>query len=314
MRGNMIDKTIIIRKRIPFIIDTDTYNEIDDQFAVAYAFLAQEIFDIRGITAVPFYNENSNSPEDGMLKSYDEINKICTMMDLAGKFPVLKGSTDYLSDRNSPQKSEAVDFIIEQAESCSKQGELLYIAAIGAITNIASALLVKPELREQIAVVWLGGHGFEYKDNYEFNLRQDVAAAQVVLDSGVSFFFLFCKEISSSLITPLVELENNIGECGQIGRYLFEIFQNYMITHNVEEKVIWDISTIAAFTVPESITWQEISAPVLQDDRTWKMVAGRHMIRSAVKVNRDMIFEDFFKRMQQKYNQDLLIDQKVEYV
>ena len=36
-----------------FILDTDTYNEIDDQFAITYAMLADDI-DLLALTAAPF--------------------------------------------------------------------------------------------------------------------------------------------------------------------------------------------------------------------------------------------------------------------
>ena len=40
----------------------------------------------------------------------------------------------------------------------SPDDEPLYVVAIGAITNVASALLTEPALAGKIVVVWLGGH------------------------------------------------------------------------------------------------------------------------------------------------------------
>lgn len=53
----------------------------------------------------------------------------------------------------------------------------LYVVAIGAITNVASALLMRPEIKDRMVLVWLGGNSLEWPDNKEFNLFQDVAAA-----------------------------------------------------------------------------------------------------------------------------------------
>ena len=36
---------------VPMILDTDTFNEIDDQFAVVYAIMSQDKIDLKGITA-----------------------------------------------------------------------------------------------------------------------------------------------------------------------------------------------------------------------------------------------------------------------
>ena len=56
---------------VDVVLDTDTYNEIDDQFAIAYMMRSPELR-TKAIYAAPFFNENSSGPEDGMLKSYDE--------------------------------------------------------------------------------------------------------------------------------------------------------------------------------------------------------------------------------------------------
>lgn len=53
----------------------------------------------------------------------------------------------------------------------------LYVLAIGAITNVASALLMEPEIKNRMVLVWLGGNAYSWPDNKEFNLFQDVAGA-----------------------------------------------------------------------------------------------------------------------------------------
>ncbi len=51
--------------------DTDTYNEIDDQYALAYTSLSENI-DLEAVYAAPFTNERSTSPADGVEKSFQE--------------------------------------------------------------------------------------------------------------------------------------------------------------------------------------------------------------------------------------------------
>ena len=38
------------------ILDTDAFNEIDDQFAIAYMLRSKEKLNVKGICAAPFYN------------------------------------------------------------------------------------------------------------------------------------------------------------------------------------------------------------------------------------------------------------------
>ena len=52
------------------VIDTDAYNEIDDQFAISYALRAQDRLHLLALCAAPFHNERSTGPADGMEKSY----------------------------------------------------------------------------------------------------------------------------------------------------------------------------------------------------------------------------------------------------
>ena len=87
------------------ILDTDTYNEIDDQFALAWAVLSDKI-DLLSVNAAPFLNNRSVSPEDGMEKSYNEIMRIMELIAPEKKPPVYRGSTVFLADKN--QKIDVV--------------------------------------------------------------------------------------------------------------------------------------------------------------------------------------------------------------
>lgn len=54
--------------QIEVVLDTDTYNEIDDQFALAYLIKSEEKLRLQAIYAAPFFNHHSESPEDGWKK------------------------------------------------------------------------------------------------------------------------------------------------------------------------------------------------------------------------------------------------------
>ena len=54
------------------VLDTDTYNEIDDQFALVYALLCPEKLNVEAVYAALFTNDRSTGPGDGMEKSYEE--------------------------------------------------------------------------------------------------------------------------------------------------------------------------------------------------------------------------------------------------
>ena len=189
---------------VDLVIDTDAYNEIDDQFAIAYALCAPERVRLLALCAAPFTNARSTGPADGMEKSYQEILHLLSLT--GDKVPAYRGSTRYLPDEQTPVSSQAAEELVRLAMEHTPEAPL-YVAAIGAITNVASALLMEPGIADRMVVVWLGGHALDWPDNREFNAQQDVAADRVVFGSGVPLVILPCQGVVSAFTTTGPELD-----------------------------------------------------------------------------------------------------------
>ena len=175
--------------------------------------------------------------------------------------------------------------------------EPLYVVPIGAITNVASAILMEPEIITRIVVVWLGGNAMHWPNTREFNLWQDPQASRVILDSGVPFVQLPCMGVVSHLHTTIAEIERYVQGQGAIGDYLAETVKSYHQDHFAWSKVIWDISAIA-YLMDESMTPSNlVHSPILTDQGTWSFDSSRHLIRSAYHINRDAIFRDVFSKL-----------------
>ena len=69
-----------IDKPLDVVIDTDTFNEVDDQFAVTYALLSPDRLNVRACYAAPFINERTSCPSEGMQMSKDELIRIYKML------------------------------------------------------------------------------------------------------------------------------------------------------------------------------------------------------------------------------------------
>ena len=183
---------------VDVVLDTDTYNEVDDQFALSYLLASQDQLRVKALYAAPFFNENSTGPADGMEKSYQEILKL---LGLAGcqelREVVFRGSASYLPDEVTPVPSPAAEDLARRAMGYSPEAPL-YVVAIGALTNIASALLLEPAIAQRITLVWLGGNAWDWPDNQEFNAFQDVAADRVVFGSGAAVVQLPCQGVVSA--------------------------------------------------------------------------------------------------------------------
>ena len=283
-------------RRVRMVLDTDAYNEIDDQFAIVYSLLSPEQLQVEALYAAPFYNARSTGPGDGMEQSYQEILRLLDFLGVSAEGFVFRGSTDYVGPARQAQDNAAVRDLIDRALA-SPADDPLYVVAIGAITNVASALLLEPEIIKHIVVVWLGGHDLDWHDTREFNLRQDVAAAQVVLDSGVPFVILPCMGVSSHLQTTLPELRAWLGGVNRVGDYLCQIFSEYRPEGMAASSVIWDISTIAWLINPDWVQSELRHSPVLTDQATWSVDRRRHLVRVAQFLRRDPIFRDLFSKI-----------------
>ena len=282
--------------QVRMVLDTDTYNEVDDQFALVYSLLSPEKLSVEAVYAAPFHNERSSGPADGMEKSYQEIRRLLMMVKNMAVPPVFKGSTEYLNPGMIPEHSPAALDLVERAMA-SPGDDPLYVVAIGAITNVASAILMEPRIIERIVVVWLGGHAFFWPDTKEFNLMQDVPASRLIFDCGVPLVHVPCMGVTTHLSTTIPELETHIGGRGQIGGYLLDIVKEHHNEHFGWSKVIWDVATIAYLINQDWVPTSLVHSPILTDQVTWSFDQGRHLIRSASYIHRDPIFRDLFTKL-----------------
>lgn len=276
------------------VLDTDTYNEIDDQFALAYAVRSPRQLQLEAVYAAPFYNDRSAGPEDGMEKSYEEILRLLEKLQHPGQGFAYTGSRSYLPAPDKAVRSAAAEDLAERGSSADGP---LYVAAVAALTNVASAILLNPDIIRNIVVVWLGGHSRWLRSTSEFNLAQDLYASRLLLDCGVPLVRVPCGGVASHLITTLAELREHLSGKGPAADYLIEIFHDYSEDHYAWGKVIWDIAAVAWLVNPSWLPTDIVHSPLLTDNLTWSFDAGRHFIREAHAVNRNEVFRDLFRKM-----------------
>lgn len=281
--------------RLRVILDTDTANEIDDQFAVCHVMLSPDRVDVRAVTAAPFVGKGFTDPEGGMEASFDEIHRILSRLPGVEAPPVLKGSRNWLGSREEPEASPATQAIIEEAHDAGS--ELLYVVAIGAITNVANALLLDPSIIEKIVVVWLGGHGLNFPSAMEFNLMGDPWAARFLLNSGVPFVLVPCWGVASHLLTSVSQLERDLSGRNAIGTYLTDIVRAHDPDHFAFCKEIWDIGATTVVIQPELAPADIVPSPILTEDLRWDFDSSRHSIKVVRWLARNAIFRDLFTKI-----------------
>jgi inosine-uridine nucleoside N-ribohydrolase len=283
---------------VRMVLDTDTYNEIDDQFAVVYALISPEL-DVRAVYAAPFHNRRSQGPGDGMEKSYEEILRVLSKLDKSPDGFAFKGSSHYLTNVKQPEKSPAALDLVKRARQSSPE-DPLYVAAVGAITNVANAILIDPSIIDKIVVVWLGGNGHNWPHQREFNFRQDLNASRVIFDCGVPVVQLPCTPVVTHFTTTVPEMERYVGGRGAIGDYLLTIFKDYRKDHFAWSKVLWDMTAVAWLINNRWLPSDLVHSPIVTDNCTFSFDQSRHLIRAVNFVHRDPIYRDFFTKLDKR--------------
>lgn len=339
--NNRIEKMYPAIDRMNVVLDTDAYNEVDDQFAIAYALTSENRINLEAVYVAPFSStffqnllntEQLAIPmlsdlEKGVEMSYKEILRIYELLGLDSSNKVFYGSRRYLTDVNNPVKSDAALDLIERALSSE---DTLYVVCIGAITNVASAILLEPKIIEKISIVWLAGQPLTWPQTIEFNICQDILASQTILNSKVPLTLVPCMSVASLLTTTEAELNYYLNGKSEIGSFLSErvineldensaeawltlfretynsglddygkdITDNFSInTKSAPSRIVWDISTIGYLNNPFWCPSTLVNAPILKDDMTWELDNSRHKIRVVNFVYRDSIFGDLFYKL-----------------
>lgn len=332
---------------VRLLIDSDTANEIDDQYALAWALLSPDKMTVEAVTAEPFsfahhkpglvaieqameagetkhdnlvgrfqgwlqrlHSEGKRAadlefvgPGQGMELSYQEILTIYDKlaMDSAGK--VFRGANRYMEATDSPVISPAVETIIDAAKSGN---DPLYIAALGCVTNIASALVLAPEIIKNIVVIWTSAYpsSSPHCNRPSLNLVQDLPASRILFDSGVPHVYLPGYHVGAQLKISLPEMAQFVKGKGAIGDYLWHLYSHNPLHEmfaigDTDRRtwVIWDIINIAWLINPEWVPTYLTRSPILDDELYWQHDSARHQMREAHDIQRDEIFRDFYDKI-----------------
>ena len=287
---------------IDVVLDTDTYNEIDDQFALSYLLRSGEKLTVKALCAAPFFNDNSTSPEDGMERSYREIFNLLHLAEREDLNPIVfEGSRTYLPDEHTPVDSPAARELVRLARGYSPENPL-FVVAIGAITNVASALLMDPAITDNVVIVWLGGHALEWPETGEFNMMQDVAAARVVFGSGAPVVQLPCMGVVDHFYATGPELRYWLGGKNALCDYLVahtEEAANAYAAGKVWSRVIWDVTAVG-WLLNDGNRLMEgriIPAPLPQYDNHYSIDFTRHPSCYVWCIHRDALMQDLIEKL-----------------
>lgn len=289
--------------RVDVVLDTDAYNEIDDQFALAYMVKSDEKLNVKALYAAPFTNDKSTGPDDGMEKSYGEILKVLALLKREDLSEVtFKGSKSYLPSEITPVVSDAAKDLAGRAMGYSPENPL-YVVAIGAVTNVASAILLNPDIINHIVLVWLGGHALSWPDTLEFNMAQDMAASRIVFGCGVPLVQLPCMGVVSEFAVSGPELEYHLRGANELCDYLVDNVLEEVKSNDTGtawSRIIWDVTAVAWLLNGDFEEDYLIHSPIPEYDGRYAYDNSRHFMRYVYHINRDNLFADLFEKLKKE--------------
>jgi purine nucleosidase len=312
-------------KPLQVVIDTDAANEIDDQFALAWALRCPQQLNIQAIYATPFSFAHRRSqlayapgnaapfgtPEQGMQRSYDEIERVLKLLEqdqpLKNRPAVLRGASHYLTGETEQHNQAALD-LIERARRSTESP--LYVLALGCVTNVSQALMMAPDIAKHIVVVWTSGFPIHAPyENVSFNLEQDMVASQYLFACGVPLVYLPGYHVGAQLRLSLAEMDRYVKGTSHIGNYLHELYTHNPLWEIMREPykkppdqepyswVIWDIICVAWLVNPDWVTSELVRTPLFGQDKRWQMREQAPWMRQAYAVKRDDIFQAMIKSL-----------------
>ncbi len=303
-----IKKEIICpRTKVDAVIDSDAYNEIDDLYALSYLLRSDEKINTRAIIAAPFHSPSdfgrvrqTSSAKEGMQQSYQAIEELLELMSLDEKKKLLfKGVEASLRDESTPLESSGVEELIRLAREHTKENPL-YVIGIAVLTDIASALLIAPDIIEKVIIVWLGGHDYGNDTAGDFNTIQDIAAARVVFGSGVSIVHLPCRNVVSHLTVTKEDLDKNLSGTNVLCDFLVETTVDFMHQKMKSDnwiKPLWDVSAVAWLISTDYMSGRMGPSPIFEYDNRYSFSENRPYILTIVNINREKILDDLYSKL-----------------
>lgn len=245
---------------VSMIIDSDSGNEIDDLFAISLALIDPKIH-IIGLTSAQ-WNIHPNAKDSSVYVSQQINEDLLRLHDTLGIPHPLGGSdqTGYWGDRK-PIHSPAADFILEQVKAVP-YGEKINIVTLGAVTNLATAIMMDTSIVDKI--VWYG-MGLAYNEKTrvwnknEFNTRNDLEAMDYLLNRVGLETHIMTATTSRSYKFGKVETFDLLESRGPEWDYLVDRWRDH--APDSREWIMWDVALIQAIMNPDLVTEKQVDTP-----------------------------------------------------
>jgi purine nucleosidase len=279
------------------IINTDAKNEGDDQYAIVHALLSPSL-DVRGIVPAHFGTWRS---DQSMIDSRHEVELLLELMSMTGQVTVADGAAVPIADERTPTDSPGARLIIAESLLATAD-DRLYVAFLGPLTDMASAILLDPAIVDRpVTVIWIGGEGhgeLGLRRSMEFNLSNDIAAANVVFDSSITLWQV-PRTVYPLVSVSYAELEEKIGGTSALADYLIRQLKEWNATYHpgpIESRSLGDSPAVSLLLNPQSGAFRTVPAPRFGAEGHYVPGSG-HPMQVCESVDVRFLLEDMFAKL-----------------
>jgi purine nucleosidase len=277
-------------------LDADTGNEMDDLYAIA-RLVKEPSVDLIGLSSAHFNNPDLLVFEKWNAYPAKGLNTVAESQRLNEQILAALGRPNLLhplgADRQigrawgqeNPRPSDAASAIIAAAKA-TPNGQKLDVLTIGAMTNLATALMQAPEILPRIRCFALGARynpQTKVWNKNEFNIRNDLNAFDYLLNLDGFDLTVMPLEAALPLAFQREDTYARLNEQNEMEKILEDRWRE----QNPQDatRIMWDLALVEAYLKPSLSRSETVMPPPENKQRP---------IRAYVKIEAPALAEDFW--------------------
>ena len=296
-------------RRTKVIVDNDLCGDPDGLFALAQQVLCDNI-NLRGIIGAHMGGGNGTRG-DQAAASVQKAVELLAVMDRMGAFKVVPGASGKMTAPDRPADSEGARLIVEEARLCTPESPL-YVCMGGPLTDVASALLLAPEIAPNLIVIWIGGQEYPFGhpqpwggiSEVEYNLNLDIAAGRYLFNDSDVRLWQVPRDAYRSCLYSFVSAERFIRPAGAPGAWLMESLATWRRFAQREVYVLGDsplvlLSSLQTFFEPDTASsdFVETAAPCITEEGRYDFSRKGRTVRVYTRLDTALMFKDMEDRI-----------------